>query len=270
MTTQIQVRSSNGLSPRGDEFGGGFAGALTLHVAVAGALIGWAYLTHTGKSWGDSTANAGSIQATMVNAIPLPPKQPMNTENVLATEAPTPAPIQPAPHTVEVPKPDAIPIPVKPTKPVKTAEKDTPPPPLHPQPIKVDPTKAQTGEAPGIKIAMSSDQTRVGTFTVGVADANFGNRFAYYNEQIKRKLEAEWYVGMLDQRATGHRVYITFQIARDGSPSHIRVEQPSGDATLDQTSLSAVQHIDTFGPLPDAYQGSYVNVQYYFEAPPHP
>jgi protein TonB len=75
---------------------------------------------------------------------------------------------------------------------------------------------------------------------------------------------------MLDQRATGHRVYITFQIARDGSPSHIRVEQPSGDATLDQTSLSAVQHIDTFGPLPDAYQGSYVNVQYYFEAPPHP
>ena len=45
---------------------------------------------------------------------------------------------------------------------------------------------------------------------------------------------------------------------------------PSGDPTLDQTALNAVQHIETFGPLPDAYQGSYVSAQYYFEAPPHP
>jgi protein TonB len=50
----------------------------------------------------------------------------------------------------------------------------------------------------------------------------------------------------------------------------VQIAQPSGDATLDQTALSAVQHIDTFGPLPDAYTGSYINVTYYFDPPPRP
>lgn len=263
---QMKVRSgrtSNALNA----MGGGFAGALGLHGVVAAALLGWAYLSNSGHSWGNSSATAGAIQATMVNAIPLPPKQPVNADNVLATDTPTPAPVT-APHAVETPKPDAIPIPVKATKPVKAADKAAPPPPLHPQAVKVDPNKAQTGEATGVKIAMSSTQTRLGTFSVGVTDTNFGTRFAYYNDQIKQKLESQWYTGMLDPQATGRRVYITFQIARDGTPSQVRIAQASNDTTLDQTALRAVQHIDTFGPLPDGYQGSYVNVQYYFEAPP--
>jgi periplasmic protein TonB len=272
MATQIEIRAT-GLAGRGDPLGGGLAGALALHGAAAGLLVGWAFLTHSGQHWGERNATDGAIQATMVNAIPLPPKQPLNADNVLATDAPSPAPIAPAPRTVETPKPDAIPIPVKPvkpTKPVKTAEQTTPPPPLHPQPVKVDPTKATTGDAPGVRIAMSSTQTRLGTFSVGVTDTAFGTRFAYYNDQIKQKLESQWIVGMLDTQAAGHRVFITFQVARDGSPSHIQIAQRSGDATLDQTALSAVQHIDTFGPLPDGYQGTYVNVQYSFEAPPRP
>ena len=269
MSTQIQVRGS-GNAFRGDPLGGGLAGALTLHVAAAALLLGWAYLFRSGQHWGDRNATDGAIQATMVNAIPLPPRQPMNADNMLATDAPSPAPIAPAPHTVETPRADAIPVPVKPAKPVKTADKATPPPPLHPQPIKVDPNKAPTGDAPGVKIAMSSTQTRIGTFSAGVTDSAFGTRFAYYNDQIRQKLQAQWYVGMLDPHATGRRVYITFQVARDGSPSRIQIEQRSGDPTLDQTALDAVKHIDTFGPLPDGYQGTYVNVEYYFEAPPRP
>jgi protein TonB len=270
MAIELTTRNA-GVPSGGDQLGGGFAGAFVLHSAAAALLLSWAWFNHSGKNWGDASATNGSIQATMVNALPLPPKQPVNADNVLATDAPTPAPIAPAPHTVETPRPDAIPIPVKPTtKPVKTADTTTPTPPLHPQPIKVDPNKAQAGEAPGIKIAMNSTQTRAGTVSVGVTDTAFGARFAYYVGQINQKLAAQWYVGMLDPQASGHRVYLSFQVARDGSPSHIKIEQRSGDATLDQTALSAVQHIETFGPLPDAYQGSYVNVQYYFEAPPHP
>lgn len=254
-----------------DRIGGGFASALALHTAVAAALIGGAFFTHHGQSWGDATANAGAIEATMVNSLPLPPRQPMDEHNVLATENPSPAPIAAAPPTAAAIRPEDLAILAKTSKkqpPV--ADKNTPPPPLHPQPTKADPNKVQTGEAGGLNVAMSSTQTRVGTFSVGVSDAAFGTRFAYYIQQINRKLEAQWYVNMLDAQASGRRVYITFQIARDGSPSHVQVQQRSGDATLDQTALSAVQHIDTFGPLPDAYQGSFVNVQYYFEAPPHP
>jgi periplasmic protein TonB len=253
-----------------DPLGGGFAGAFVLHGAAFALIIGWAYIFHSGQRWGSQNATAGAIQATMVTALPLPSKQPVNTENVLATEAPSPAPVEAKPKTVEAPKPDAIAI-LKPNaKPVKTADVTTPTPPLHPQNVKVDPAKAQTGDATGVRIAMSSDQNKAGTFSVGVTDAGFGTRFAFYNDQIRQKLEAQWYVGMLDSQAAGHKVSIAFQVERDGTPTHIQIAQPSGDSTLDQTSLRAVQHIDTFGPLPDGYRGSYVNVQYYFEAPPRP
>ena len=264
MTTEITTRG--GLIIRNDPFRGGLAGSFLLHGGLVALLVGWALLFHTGENWGNSTANAGAIQATMVSAIPLPPKVTANQENVLATENPSPAPAPPTPKAVEIPHPDAIPIPVKPTKPPKLAEKAAPPPPLHPQPVKPQIDKATAGEAPA-SIPMSSTQTQVGTFSVGETDTTFGTRFGYYNEQIKRKLESEWYSALLDPQAQGHRVYITFRVQRDGTPTDIRIAQPSGDATLDQTSLSAVRHVDTFGPLPDAYQGTYINVTYYFDPP---
>jgi protein TonB len=202
----------------------------------------------------------------MVSDIPLPPKQFTDPNQVLATPTPSPAPTPPAPKSVAAPVPDAIPIPVKSAKPTKVADR-TQAPPLHPPPVAPQPNKAATGEGPAPQIAMSTTQTRAGTFGVGVSDATFGVRFGYYNEQIKRKLMSEWYTTLLDKQATGHRVYISFQVARDGSVSHIQIAQSSGDPTLDRVSLSAVQHVDTFGPLPDAYQGSYIGVMYYFEAP---
>lgn len=253
----------------GDPLGGGLAGSFLLHIAAVALLIGWASFMHPGQNWGNSSTTAGTIQATMVSALPLPPKVVTNQENVLATETPSPAPVAPTPKTVEVPHPDAIPIPVPKSPPAKVAEKTTPPPPLHPQPAKIEPNKAQTGEL-AASIPMSSTQTRAGTLTVGVTDTNFGTRFGYYNDQIKRKLESEWYYTMLDKQAQGHRAAITFRVQRDGTPTDIRIAQPSGDASLDQTSLNAVRQVDTFGPLPDAYQGSYVNVTYYFDPPPRP
>jgi protein TonB len=115
---------------------------------------------------------------------------------------------------------------------------------------------------------MSSVQTQAGTFSANIADAGFGARFAYYVQQITQKVAQQWYTGMLDPQAYGRRACITFQIERDGTPSHIQIAQRSSDSTLDQTALSAVQHIDTFGPLPDAYTGTHINVTYYFDPPP--
>jgi protein TonB len=265
MEIQIQTRGFD----KGDPLGGGLAGAFLLHASLAGLLVGWAYFAHSGRNWGEAGANTGSIQATIVNTLPLPPKPITNPDNVLATDTPSPAPVAPAPHTVEAPKTEAIPIPVKPTKPAKVADKTTPPPPLHPQTTTVDPNKAQSGQA-AASIPMTSTQTRAGTFSVATQDSAFGTRFAYYVQQITQKVASQWYTGMLDPQAAGHRVYITFQVERDGSLSHIQIAQRSGDNTLDNTALSAVQHIDTFPPLPDAYTGNHINVTYYFDPPPRP
>src|SRR6185503_5363520 len=132
--TQITTRRL-ALANGSDPIGGGFAGSFILHGIVAAALVGWAFYSHSNENWGDSSATASAIQATMVNSIPLPPKQPTNADNVLATENPSPAPTPPAPKAVEVPKPEAIPVPVLHPKPAKPAEKPAPAPPQHPQPV---------------------------------------------------------------------------------------------------------------------------------------
>jgi periplasmic protein TonB len=264
MTTGIPTRGS--IATRNDPFGGGLAGSFLLHAAVAALLVAWGWYFHSGQNWGDAGNTAGAIQATMVSNLPPLRPQPIVQDNVLATETPSVAPAPPAPKTVAAPQPDAIPIPAKPTKPAKIADKTAPPPPLHPQPIQINPNKATTGEA-AASIPMSSVQTQAGTFSANTTDSAFGVRFAYYVQQITQKVASQWYTSMLDPQAYGHRVYITFQVERDGSLSHIQVAQRSGDNTLDQTALDAVRHIDTFGPLPDAYTGSHINVTYYFDPP---
>jgi protein TonB len=60
-------------------------------------------------------------------------------------------------------------------------------------------------------------------------------------------------------------VYILFDISRSGSPSHVKVEQSSGVPSLDQAAVRAIQRIDTFGPLPQGYNGNYVSVEFWFD-----
>jgi protein TonB len=252
-----------------DPLGGGFAGAILLHVLIFATILFSGFVFHSqGANWGSATATNGAIQASMVSDIPLPSKQPQDPDNVLMTDNPSPAPTPPQPHTVETPPPDAIPIPEP--KPKTLANKTTPAPPLHPQITKQQPTKVATFEAPGVNMSMSTTATQAGTFSIGVTDVAFGTRFAYYGNLIKQKVESQWYTSMLDPQAAGHRVSITFQVERDGTPTHIQIEHPSGDATLDQSALRALQRIDTFGPLPDGYAGSHINVQYYFDPPVRP
>jgi protein TonB len=269
METRLTTRALN-IVLNGDRLGGGFMGSFALHAAFIALLLSWAWIFHSGQSWGVAGATSGAIQATMVDALPLPPRQPMDPNNVLATDQPSPAPITSSAHTADVPRPDAIGLLTKSAKPLKTADHATPAPPLHLQPGKVDPNKVQTGEATGSNLAMSTAQTRAGTNIIQASDAAFGTRFAYYVQQITQKVASQWYTNMLDPQAAGHRVYITFQVERDGSLTHIVLAQRSGDPTLDLTALNAVRHIDTFGPLPDAYTGSHINVTYYFDPPPRP
>jgi protein TonB len=249
-----------------DPLGGGFAGAILLHVLLAAGILFSGFVFQSkGENWGSATATSSAIHASMVSAIPLPAKQPPDPDNVLMTDNPSPAPVPPVPHTVETPPPDAIPI--QAPKPKTLAAKNTPAPPLHPQITKPQPNKVATFEAPGVNMSMSSTVTKAGTISIGFSDVAFGTRFAYYSTLIKQKVESQWYTSTLDAQAAGHRVSITFQVERDGTPTHIQIEHPSGDATLDTSALRALQRIDTFGPLPDGYAGSHINVQYYFDPP---
>ena len=247
-----------------------FVLALLLHAAVLGGVVGSAYVFHTkGDSWGDKQDVAGAVQATMVNALPLPPRVKPVEDNVLASESPSPAPPPPTPKAEAPPKPTDVPVVGKPPdKKVPKAETPAPEPPKHPQPLTPQPNKAASGETAGLKVAMTSVENKMGTSTTTVADSAFGLRYAYYVKQLTQKAAQLWFTQTLDSGAVGHRVTVSFRVDRDGMPSQIMIVTPSGDATLDASAVRALQRVDTFGPLPDTYTGSYINVQYYFEPKP--
>ncbi len=241
------------------------AAALVLHAIVFGGIAGagWWSGRHEAK-WGDTTAQAGAVQATMVSSLPLPPRVQPRADNVLASETPSVAPPEKKAAVTPPPEPKAVPVPEKvpPRKaapqPVYSSPKVVPPP-------KNPPNRVTSGESGGVRIAMQAVKNAVGTSAINVTDQSFGARFGYYVRAMNQKISQQWSTQTLDAKAQGLRVYLTFRIDRQGVPGDVRIVQSSGDRALDQSAVRALERIDTLGPLPQAYSGSYIDVQYYFE-----
>ena len=101
-------------------------------------------------------------------------------------------------------------------------------------------------------------------FTGGGGD--FGSRYAWYVRVVQQKVSENWLKYEVDPRVTeARRVYVTFDIRRDGHPTDISVEQSSGVPSLDQSAVRALARIDTFGPLPSDYAGNKVSVEFWFD-----
>ncbi len=243
----------------------GLAGAVVLHLAVAGLLVVAAFVHPQKKAdWGDTTASKGAVQASMVSAIPLPPKAPPVEKSVLAEEHNTPAP-EPPPKVKEEPPPKPNDVLVKakvdPKVPVKPATKPTPDPPKHPQPVP-DTPKATSGAA-ATQLAMSTTAVKNGTAAADIPDRAFGARYAYYRDIVSRKIAQNWYTFEADPRSSqGKKVAITIEIGTDGNITETHVESKSGSASLDTSALHALQRIDTFGPLPS---GDHLTVELSFD-----
>ncbi len=101
-------------------------------------------------------------------------------------------------------------------------------------------------------------------FTGGGGD--FGSRYAWYVRVVQQKVSENWLKYEVDPRvADARRVYVTFDIKRDGHPANVQVEQSSGVPSLDQSAVRALQRIDTFGPLPPDYAENKVSVEFWFD-----
>jgi protein TonB len=237
-------------------------GSVLLHIAIAGAIVAYYIVGGFFKSnlWGGPNVG-GAIQVNLVSsAIPLPNDVPPN-QNVLATEKPSPAPAPPEPKTAAPKIDDAIPISGKkePTKPQ--------PQPKQQQKVQqpVQQNKAQYGEMAANNLPRAvQGQTNPGPTSVTQGD--FGTRFAWYVDGINRKMSQVWNKFEVDPRTPkGARVYVTFPISRNGQPGNPQLDRSSGSPTLDRSCLRAVQRVDTFGALPNGYNGSTLNVSYYCE-----
>jgi protein TonB len=249
-----------------------FAESFGLHLLIIGALASsvWLHSRLHGNEWGQNLD--GAIQANLVSnapSIPLPQLQ-KPTDNVLATENPSPAPAIEKEQTTPAPDLKAIPIPVK-----QTAKKEPPPKKdvtpkqeqKHPQPQKQSEDRAHFGEQQQSSLpqSMAQQQAQAPAAPVSVTGGG-GFRFPYYVAIIQRKTQENWLKQEVDPSTpSGAKAYIYFTLSRDGAPSDVKVGESSGSASLDQSCLRAVQRVDSYCPLPAAYNGATLQVSYYCE-----
>jgi protein TonB len=253
-------------------FAGPFAESIVLHIAIIGALFAtvWLHSRVRGNEWGHNT-DAGAIQANLVSnapSIPLPQVQ-KPTDNVLATETPSPAPAIEKEQTTPAPDLKAIPIPTKQQTKQPPPKKESPQPQpqqKHPQQQEQPKNRANFGEQQASRLPTSSAQQAPGPAAPVTVAGGGGFRFPYYVAIIQRKTQENWLKQEVDPSTpAGAKAYIFFTLSRDGAPSDIKVGQSSGSASLDQSCLRAVQRVDSYGPLPAAYTGSTLQVSYYCE-----
>ncbi len=245
--------------------GKSFGVSVTLHAILFASFIvvPWIVGSSHGENWGGSDVGGGdAMNATLVSNIPLPANP--DAKNVLATESKGVSVSEPKPKVEE---PEAIPLPDKNTK-MKATKSKTPTnlkPPTEkiPEASNVVPY-GQGGPVAGPYGSFSAANTKGGFGFNGGGD--FGSRFAWYVDQVRRKVSENWLKYEIDPSvSTARRVYITFDITRSGEPTNIRVEQSSGVPSLDQSATRALQRIDTFGPLPPQYSGNKVSVEFWFD-----
>jgi periplasmic protein TonB len=234
-------------------------GALLVLMLVFSIMSG-----RRGESWGGAVSAEGAMSARLVSsAVPLP-STPTEKENVLANESKGLSESQPAER---LPEPDAVPIPDRATPKTKAPEKAPLPKPKLPQQTVPQPTNVVPFGQGGPTGMYSMVKTDVGTGGISMGEnGTFGSRYSWYVDTVRRKVSENWLKYEVDPSiANASRVYITFDIARNGVPSNIQVSQSSGVPSLDLSARRALQRIDTFGPLPNDYPGSRVSVEFWFD-----
>ncbi|MGA3262447.1 MAG: TonB family protein [Terracidiphilus sp.] len=244
--------------PAPDPMAAPAAGSLVLHCALFGSLMLYGMLNgffHR-MMWGNPGAG-GAIQVSLVsNALPLPADQPPN-QNVLATETPSQAPAEPTPKAKQAVDEKAIPFAGKQKKPQPKAA------PKSQQRQPVQDNRARYGEQAGSLMPRAMQAEGGSNGPVSVSNGDFGTRFGWYVEIIKRKVDQNWYRGVVDPRTPrGATSQIYFKVSRQGVPSNFKINISSGSPTLDRSCLQATQRVDTFGALPPDSNDQWLDVTY--------
>ena len=248
-----------------DHWGRALAWSAGLHVGITVLLLIYTAVFYrtSGETWG-AGGGGEAIGATLVSTVPLP-ANPSQSQNVLANQSKGLTQSQPkieekAPEAIEIQGKNAK---IRPKKRQETASKETPQ--AAPEEETNQVAFGEGGPVSGPYGTFSAAGAK-GGFGITGAGGDFGTKYAWYVQVIQQKVAQNWLKYEVDPRITSaQRVYITFDVARDGHPSNVQVEQSSGVPSLDISATRALQRIDTFGPLPADYAGNKISVEYWFD-----
>jgi protein TonB len=238
-----------------------------LHLALTASVLGYGVYMGSfhGQDWGSNGSGGSAMSASLVSSIPLPAKT-VQTDTVLANDSKGLAQSMPKQLQEAL---DAIPIPAKEAKkkaPEKKIIAHSAPKalPTREEPANVVPY-GQGGQVTSM-YSFNAGGTQGGFNFSGGGGGDFGSRYGWYVDVVRRKVSENWLKYEIDPRiGSAARCYVTFDITRSGEPTNVRVQQSSGVPSLDISAVRALQRIDSFGPLPPDYSGSRVSVEFYFD-----
>jgi len=246
-----------------DRWGRNLSWSAGLHVlvVVSISLYVWIAPGSGGGNWG-AGGGGEAMGVNLVSSVPLP-ATPTDKQNVLANDSKGLTKSQPK---AEENTPDAIAIPDKNTK--KKNKPDTSSKQKKEQPEEEPSNVVAYGEGGPVSgpYGTFSAAGAKGGFGFTGGGGDFGTRYAWYVRVVQQKVSENWLKYEVDPRISeAQRVYVSFDVQKDGHPSNVQVEQSSGVPSLDQSAIRAIQRIDTFGPLPPDYSGNKVSVEFWFD-----
>jgi protein TonB len=239
--------------------------SMGFHALLVAAIFAAGYVMSphgTANDWGIHEGDA--VTAQLVSAsIPIPKQE--QSDNIVANESKGVTQTVPQPKPVETD--DGISIPGKVTPPKKTIDKPVTPTHVTPRPV---PTPVDTavpyGEGGPVSGPYGSVTTANYKGGFSFQNADFGGKYGWYVDGVKRRVQQNWLTYEIDPRIKApHRAFIEFDITRDGTPANVHLAQSSGVPSLDQSAMRAIQRIDSFGKLPE---GNSVTVEFWFDYPP--
>ncbi len=247
-----------------------FRGPLTLSLALHGLLflsaVGYTILgPRFGGRWGHNWGTGGATRVTAVSSLPgVPlPTPTLATRSTLATENPglyknEPQP-KPLPTTakIEIPK---FKQEVRPEKVVRVNKR------IQKELLETPENAVPYGVGGRPLMAYSQFENTAGEGGLRFGGGNFGDSYPWYVTGVKSRFQSNWLVSMVSPSiASAPRVYVDFDIMRDGTITNVQIIQSSGVPEVDRSALRAVLASNPLGPLPPDYAGSKVSVKFYFD-----
>ncbi len=235
-----------------------------LLVVVAVVYVLWG--SRLGKGWGTSLNTGSAIHVNAVASLPgVPlPSPHLVTPSKVAVESPGLYKTEPIPKLPPSPNLEKIPKFKEAVKPKQ--EKIRVNTRIQKEPIAPPPNAVPFGQGGKPMMSYSTVTTSAGEAGIAINKGDFGDRFGWYVQAVRNRISSNWLLSTVSPSIlSAPRVYVDFDIERNGTIANAHVTQSSGIPEVDRSALRAVLASSPVTPLPPEYSGNQVSVEFYFD-----
>jgi len=245
-----------------------FVWSVGFHALLFGSLAVSTIFSHMGDTWGGAGGDNG-VTVGLVAKLPgvmLPRPDAVTTSRVVDTSKglyksePQPKPKEVEPDTKQIPVFAKEKTPHYVSRPSKVLEDATPPP--------ANAVPYGGGGSPALPYSQFnlSGATQGGMGFSGPGGGDFTGKFPSYVDAVRNRISSNWLQSTVDPSVRwAPRAQFTFQILRDGTVTNVQMMQSSGNRSVDNSALRAIQSSSPMSSLPSNYSGSSVTVEFWFE-----